>query len=254
MTLLVEVGWGGLVQLPATITWTDITQRVDQTRGVTISRGASDELSETQPGSATLSLDNQDGALTPGSSASPFYPFVRKNAPIRIAQAVIPSRTGSAPYPLAMLGDDFDDNRVNTVLWPNNYGGASEVGGRARVPVNVGTTAGYQSAREWTLTGSKLTAKLVTLPAANGSSSGSASMWMNSTTSGTRLGWSYNPVSGLLSCQNQTGFSDGSAVTMPYSAIDHVWVRVRESGGTVYWESSGDGFGWTVRRSLATPA
>lgn len=254
MTLLVEMGWGGVIQLPSTITWTDITQRVDQVRGVTIDRGASDERSETQPGTARLALDNQDGALTPGNSASPYYPYVRKLAPIRISQAVIPTRSGSAPYALATLGDDFDDNRASTTLWPNNYGGASEVGGRMRVPVNVGTTAGYQSAREWTLTGSKLTAKLVTLPTANGSSSGSASMWINSTTSGTRLGWSYNPVSGNISCQNQVGFSDGSAVSATYSAIDHVWLRVREASGTVYWESSGDGFGWTVRRSLATPA
>jgi hypothetical protein len=255
MALLVEMGWGGLVQLPATITWTDISQYVDGiNRGVVINRGAADELSETQPGTATLSLDNQDGRFTPGNSASSYYPYVRKNAPIRIAVAVIPTRSGSAPYAMSSLGDDFDDNRVNTTLWPNNYGGASETGGRMRVPVNVGTTAGYQSAREWTLTGSRLTAKLVTLPAANGSSTGSASMWVNSTTSGTRLGWSYNPVSGNLSCQSQVGFSDGSAVSMAYSAIDHVWLRVREASGTVYWESSGDGASWTVRRSLATPA
>lgn len=255
MALLVEMGWGGLVQAPATITWTDISQYADGVvQGIQISRGASDELSETQPGTATLHLDNQDGRFTPGNSASPYYPFVRRNAPIRISVAAIPARTGSAPYPLAMLGDDFDDNRVNTTLWPNNYGGASETGGRMRVPVGVGTTAGFQTAREWTLAGSKLTAKLATLPAANGSSSGSASMWINSTTAGTRLGWSYNPVSGNLSAANQVGFSDGGATVIPYSAIDHVWLRVRESGGTVYWESSGDGFGWTVRRSLATPS
>ncbi|MFE6482392.1 LamG-like jellyroll fold domain-containing protein [Streptomyces sp. NPDC057757] len=254
MTLLFEVGWGGEWQSPTTILWTDLTQRVDQTRGVVINRGAADERSETQPGTATMALDNQDGYLTPGNSASPWYPFVRKNAPVRASQAVIPTRSGAAPYPVAMLGDDFDDNQVNTTLWPSNYGGASEVGGRMRVPVNVGTTAGYQSARVWLLTGSKLTAKLATIPAANGSSSGSASMWINSTTSGTRLGWSYNPVSGNLSAASQVGFSDGGATVISYSPISHAWLRVRESGGTVYWESSGDGFGWTVRRSLATPA
>ncbi|WP_392967158.1 LamG-like jellyroll fold domain-containing protein [Streptomyces sp. LN245] len=257
MALVVEMGWGGLVQLPNTITWTDVSQRVDQRTsgsGVTINRGSSDELSETQPGSATLTLDNDDGRFTPDHAGSPYYPYVRENTPIRIAVALIPARSGSAPYPMWQLGDDFDDNTVDTSLWPGNYGGASEVGGRMRVPVNPGVTAGYQSARQWLLTGSKLTARLVTLPAAGGSSSGSASMWVNSTTSGTRLGWSYNPVSGAISCQNQVGFSDGSAVSMAYSALDHKWLRVRESGGTVYWESSGDGFAWTVRRSLATPA
>jgi Concanavalin A-like lectin/glucanases superfamily len=253
--LLVDMGWGGLVQAPSTITWTDIAQYVDVAKaGVSISRGASDELSDTQPGTATLRLDNQDGRFTPGNASSPYYPYVRRNAPIRISVAAIPTRSGSAPYLLEQLGDDFDDNQVNTTLWPNNYGGATETGGRMRVPVTTAGTAAYQTAREWTLTGSKLTAKLATLPQVNGSSAAVASMWVNSTTSGTRLGWRYNAVTGQISAENQSGFFDGSAVTLTYSAIDHVWLRVRELSGTVYWETSGDGFGWTARRTLATPA
>ena len=189
MPLLVEMGWGGLVQYPSTITWTDISPYVDILKqGVAITRGATDELSETQPGTATLRLDNEDGRFTPGY-AGPYSPYVRRNAPIRISVAVIPTRSGSSPHLLEMLGDDFDDNQVDTTLWPNNYGGATETGGRMRVPVTTAGTAAYQSAREWTLTGSKLTAKLVTLPAVNGSSAAVASMWINSTTSGTRLGW-----------------------------------------------------------------
>ncbi|MET9517042.1 LamG-like jellyroll fold domain-containing protein [Streptomyces sp. NPDC002994] len=255
MPLLVEAGWGGLVQAPTTITWTDITQHVDVMQGVAINRGASDELSEIQPGTATMRLDNSDGRFTPGNSTSPYYPFVRRNAPIRVAVAVIPERTGAGPtWPFAQLGDDFDDNRVNTTLWPNVYSGSSETGGRARVPLNPGVVAGYQTARAWTLAGSQLTAKLARVPAANGSSSASASMWINSTTSGTRLGFSYSPVTGLLRCMSETAFFDGASTSLTYSAIDHAWLRVRESGGTLYWETSGDGFGWTVRRTLATPA
>lgn len=255
MPLLIEAGWGGLVQAPTTITWTDITQYVDDIgQGVSITRGASDERAETQPGTASLVLDNSDGRFTPGNTGSPYYPYVRRNAPIRVSVAHVPARTGAAPYPLAMLADDLDDGRIDSALWPNAYGGVSEVGGRARVPLNPGVVAGYQSARQWTLTGSKLTAKLARIPATNGSSSASASMWINSTTSGTRLGWSYNPLTNAISCQNQAAFFDGSAVSMTYSVIDHAWLRVRESGGTLYWESSGDGFGWTVRRSIATPA
>ncbi|MFF1297918.1 MULTISPECIES: LamG-like jellyroll fold domain-containing protein [unclassified Streptomyces] len=255
MPLLVEMGWGGLVQYPATITWTDISPYVDVAKqGVRISRGASDERSETQPGSATLLLDNLDGRFTPGNASSPYYPYVRRNAPIRISVAVIPTRSGSAPYPLEMLGDDFDDNRVSATLWPNNYGGTSEIGGRARIPLTPGSTAGYLTAREWTLVGSKVGGKFVTVPGANGSSAAVCSMWVNSTTSGTRLGWRYNAVTGVLSAETQASFFDGSAVPFTYSGISHVWLRVRESGGTVYWESSGDGFGWTVRRTLATPS
>ncbi|MEU3293025.1 LamG-like jellyroll fold domain-containing protein [Streptomyces longwoodensis] len=255
MPLLVEMGWGGLIQYPATITWTDISAYVDQARsGVSITRGASDELSDTQPGTASLLLDNSDGRFTPGNAASPYYPFVRRNAPIRISVAVTPTRTGAGPWPLAMFGDDFDDDRVDPDLWPASSGGVTEVGGRARVPLVPGGSATFQSARVWTLTGSQIAVKVAKLPTANGSSAAAARFMVNSTTSGTRVGFTYNAVTGSLRCVSEVGFSDGAGVTLTYSGIDHLWLRLRESAGTLYWETSPDGFTWTVQRSLATPA
>ncbi|MEU3836146.1 LamG-like jellyroll fold domain-containing protein [Streptomyces microflavus] len=254
MPVLVEAGWGGLVQYPWSITWTDITPRVDMVQGITITRGASDELSETQPGTCSMTLDNLDGWLTPGNPASGYAPFVRRNAPIRVSQAVIPTRVGAAPWPLAQLGDDFDDGRIDPVLWPNSYGGATEVGGRARVSCTPGQYAAYQTARQWTLTGSQLTVKLVTLPGANGSSEALASTMINSLTPGTRIGWSYNAATGQLRAVSEVGYFDGSATALTYSGIDHLWLRIRQTGGFVIWETSGDGWAWTVRRTLATPA
>lgn len=253
MPVLVEAGWGGLVQAPWSITWTDITNRVDMVQGITVTRGASDELSETQPGTMTLTLDNEDGALTPGRPGSPFFPFVRRNAPIRYSQAIMPTRSGSAPWPVAQCGDDFDDGVVDPVLWPGSYGGVSEVGGKARIPLVPGSSASYQSAREWTLAGSQIAVKVAKLPTANGSSAAAARFMVNSTTSGTRVGFTYNAVTGSLRCVSEVGFSDGAGVTLTYSGIDHVWLRLRELGGTLLWETSGDGWDWTVRRSLATP-
>lgn len=253
MPVLVEMGWGGLVQAPATITWTDITQRVDMKQGVTITRGASDELSETQPGTATLTLDNQDGALTPGNPGSPFYPYVRRNAPIRISRAVIPTQTGAAPYPVGMLGDDFDGT-VNTSRWPNRYGGAALIDGRLRIPLLPGGSAGFQSARLWKLPNSSLCARWSSAPGTNGSSASLVNFTLDGVTSGNRLGFSFNVVTGKLRCMNMVGFVDNTSVDLTYSPIDHLWLRVRESSGTFYWETSSDGFGWTVQRSLATPS
>ncbi|MET7475058.1 LamG-like jellyroll fold domain-containing protein [Streptomyces sp. NPDC005648] len=255
MPLLVEMGWGGLVQLPATITWTDITQYVDVIKaGVTIARGASDELSDTQPGTATLRLDNADGRFTPGNSASPYYPFVRRNAPIRISVYTLPTVSGAAPYPLAMLGDDFDDNRINTTTWGGNFGGVTEVGGRAHIPCAAGVFAGFQTARTWKLTGSQVGVKVATLPAASTATACTAGLFVNSATAGTRIGIEHNRVSGQISFRSDVGYADGAAVTLTYDPIQHGWLRVREASGTVYWETSGDGYVWTVRRTLATPA
>ncbi|MET9099938.1 LamG-like jellyroll fold domain-containing protein [Streptomyces antibioticus] len=257
MALLVEAGWGGLVQYPWTITWTDISRFVDvQKQGVTIVRGASDELSDCQPGNATLYLDNSDGRFTPGYAGSPYSPFVRKGAPIRIAVAHIPTPTGSAPYPMSQLGDDFDDGRVNTSRWPTNTSGTGveTAEGRLRITVAPGADTNFTSARQWKLAASKLTAKLCAVPALNGSSNCAASMWVTSTTSGTRIGWRYDASTGVISAQSQTGFADGTPTNLTYNAIDHAWLRVRESGGTVYWETSDDGSYWVTRRTLATPA
>ncbi|WP_318203030.1 LamG-like jellyroll fold domain-containing protein [Streptomyces sp. SCL15-4] len=255
MPLLVEMGWGGVVQLPATITWTDVTPYTDVVQGVAITRGAADELAETQPGTATVILDNSDGRFTPGNTASPYYPYVRRNAPIRISAVVIPTKSGILfPRSMAQLGDAFDDGQVNTSRWPTNTHAVETADGRLRIPLAPGVDTSFASAREWTLRAGRLTAKLVTVPQAGGSTNAAASMWVTSTTSGTRIGWRYDAVAGVLAAMSQVGFSDPTPVTLPYSAIDHVWLRVRETAGTVYWETSGDGYTWTVRRTLATPS
>lgn len=83
--LVVEAGFGYAVTA-STIVWTDITQYVDTVQGVQISRGASDELAQVQPGTCRLTLDNSDGRFTPTHSGSPYYPNVLKNTPLRVRE------------------------------------------------------------------------------------------------------------------------------------------------------------------------
>ena len=89
MTLLVEAGFG-FAPTATSVTWTDITDRVSLSRssGIRITRGAADELSQTQSGTCTITLDNTDGALTPGNASSPYYPYVRPGTPIRVSKTV----------------------------------------------------------------------------------------------------------------------------------------------------------------------
>ncbi|GAA1283682.1 phage head spike fiber domain-containing protein [Streptomyces javensis] len=83
MRLIVEAAFGYTVTDPAPV-WTDITSFVDIGTGVSINRGSSDELSQVQAGTCSLILDNSDGRFTSGRAASPYYPNVRKNTPIRV--------------------------------------------------------------------------------------------------------------------------------------------------------------------------
>jgi hypothetical protein len=84
--LAVEVGFGNTIT-DSSITWTDITQYADIIKsGIRIdNRGAQNEQSETQPSTCSLVLDNSDGRFTPSRAASPYYPNVKKNAPIRVS-------------------------------------------------------------------------------------------------------------------------------------------------------------------------
>ncbi|MFD7746700.1 hypothetical protein ACFV2V_13910 [Streptomyces sp. NPDC059698] len=254
MPILVEAGWGGVVQWPWSITWTDITNRLDVIQGVAITRGASDELSETQPGGCTMTLDNQDGALTPGNPNSPYAPWVRRNTPIRVSALVYPARTGAGPWPLSQLTDAFDDGRTDPTLWSASGGTVETAQGLLRLPLVPGVVSRYTSTRQWKLGGSSFTLKLAKVPALAGSSVASVSLYLHSATSGTRFRWYYHAATAELRALNEVGSADGAAVAIPYSPIDHAWVRIRETGGQVLWETSRDGWDWTVRRSITTPA
>ncbi|WP_063735627.1 carbohydrate binding domain-containing protein [Streptomyces sp. RTd22] len=83
MQLVVKAAFGYAVTDPSPV-WTDISDRVHFPTGVSITRGASDELGETQAGTCSMVLDNSDGRFTSGRAASPYYPNVKKNTPIKV--------------------------------------------------------------------------------------------------------------------------------------------------------------------------
>ncbi|KIX78307.1 hypothetical protein SF23_07420 [Streptomyces sp. MBRL 10] len=74
----------GYAPTATSVTWTDITPWLNLKSGVRISRGASDELSQTQPSLMNLVLDNEDGRFSSGLATSPYYPYVRPNCPIQL--------------------------------------------------------------------------------------------------------------------------------------------------------------------------
>lgn len=151
------------------------------------------------------------------------------------------------------LTDNFNDNAIGP-NWGNAYGGVSEVGGRARVPLVAGAYAGYQTGRSWTLAGASVYLKFVTRPAASTGTDVSWNFLVTSSTDGTEIGFKYNAVTAKLRMQSNVAYFDGAALEIAYSATTHLWLRLREDGTNVYWDTSPDGTTWTNRRTLATPA
>lgn len=68
-------------------TWTDITSRAIHGDGdsiINVQKGRSYELTGPESGTIQLWLNNQDGALTPGNNASPYFPNILPQTPVKI--------------------------------------------------------------------------------------------------------------------------------------------------------------------------
>lgn len=156
---------------------------------------------------------------------------------------------------LSALSDNFNDG-VIAADWGNSYGGVTETGGLAHVPCTTGY-AGYQTAYSWTMAGASLFVKVVSVPAASAATEAYCGVLVNAAdvdTSGLRIGFTINTVTGLLRCKNDVGYSDPAVVELTYDPVAHAFLRLAESVGTVTWSTSPDGTTWTTRRTLATPA
>lgn len=157
---------------------------------------------------------------------------------------------------LSTLSDNFNDGIIGP-NWGNSYGGANETGGQGRVPCAAGAYAGYQTAYSWTFAGASIFMKVATVPAASTATEAYCGVMINApdiATSGVRVGFTVNAVTGMLRMQSDTGYYDPAGVEITYNPVTHLFLRLREDGTNVYWDTSPDGTTWTNRRTLATPA
>lgn len=84
--VIVEIAFAsGYATALASMVWTDVSAYVEAQEAITISRGRSDEFSETQAAELSLVLDNTDGRFTPGHEAGAYWPNVKKGRPIRVS-------------------------------------------------------------------------------------------------------------------------------------------------------------------------
>lgn len=154
------------------------------------------------------------------------------------------------------LSDNFNDGVIGP-NWGNSYGGANETGGQARVPCAAGSYGGYQTAYSWTLAGATIFMKVATVPAASTATDAYCGVLVNApdiATSGVRIGFTINAVTGMLRMQSDTGYYDPTGVEITYDPVAHAFLRLSEDGTNVHWDTSPDGTTWTNRRTLATPA
>ena len=58
---------------------------------------------------------------------------------------------------------------------------------------------------------------------------------------------------GTINAYCRVGGVDGTPQSATYVPATHRWLRIREAGGTLYWDTSPDGTTWALFHSLAAP-
>lgn len=51
-------------------------------------------------------------------------------------------------------------------------------------------------------------------------------------------------IGGTLVCQRRQGSSNTTVHSVAYNGTNHKWLRIRESGGTIYFDASADSIAW----------
>lgn len=94
----VEIAFTSKFSTPlASMVWTDVSPWVELSAGISIGFGRSDEQSQADANTLSLTLDNSDGRFTPDRAASPYFPNVRLYRPIRVT-ATPPGGTPSVRF------------------------------------------------------------------------------------------------------------------------------------------------------------
>lgn len=144
------------------------------------------------------------------------------------------------------LTDNFDDNSIDTAKWTATAG-VTETG--QRLEISSASVAELRSVRAYDLVGSAVHVKVPQVANAGGSS-------LDFTTFRLIRGGQFaeirhNNTVGTVTFRAVVG---GVTTNLPtYSAVDHLWWRIRADATDIFFETAPDGATWTVQHSVAKP-
>lgn len=154
--------------------------------------------------------------------------------------------------PIEQLTDNFDDNSFDLqkfVEW--NAGDVSETSQTLRITSNLAAAyKGYDTTGIFPLTGSFVSIELV--HAITGLTDDGTFLQITLNSTNTITFYVYNDT---LIAETQVASSYSTIASAAYNSTNHRWIRIRESGGTIYFDTSPDGYSdnWTNFASVANP-
>lgn len=151
--------------------------------------------------------------------------------------------------------DNFNDNSLNA-MWGTFGSGLTETNQRLEIQSQLSSTyTGIDTTSTYDLTGSYGFVELVGFEAGASSITSYEIYPVNISTSDSNnaLQWQVLPPSNTVQAFKRVAGSTTSVWSGTYNSSTHKWFRVRESGGTTYWDTSADGVTWTNRHSESNP-
>lgn len=178
---------------------------------------------------------------------------LRMKLPFGFSQRIASRFFGDPPLTGSQT-DNFNDNSIDTAKWQNNSGARiTEVNNQ--IEITTLTTAGYYSleTKEWqSLYNSSVSVKLTS---AGNQTLVSLEVYPIVISSNAGLNTLEFIVSGgtVFMFKRESGVSTNLGGSFTYNAVTHLYFRIREQDGLVYFDTSADGTTWTNRRTIATP-
>lgn len=149
---------------------------------------------------------------------------------------------------MSSFSDNFSTNDL-AANWDNSSGTYTWSAGKVAIQCDTSYSSALYTTNTYDLTGNSVYAKLGPYIATSAQtilqlSSGFGSYELD-------VGYSSNQLFAQYQYPTGTYVTIGSPIT--YNATSHAYVRVRESGGTVYFDSAPDGATWTNQWSSTEP-
>ena len=161
------------------------------------------------------------------------------------------SERACGPGTVSAIVDDFDDGVISGPWTPSNDPSVVESGGLLQL--TPGSEAedvhGVQTEVGYSLLGCSIHAELVA-PPRDGEAVVALFQLRNGTDAFVR--WAVNETT--IVARMTDGASDLPSLPLALDPYAHRWLRIRESDGTVYFETSADGHTWATFMSGPTPS
>jgi hypothetical protein len=228
---------------PSANTWSVRVDKVDRTP--TVAGGGA------FGGTANFEFPLALGANNSRGTIGDFYPGSLDEVALYLTELTntrVDAHFDAAAIPLlSTLTDNFDDNIIDGAKW-DTVGTVAETGGQVVITPALDTDGWdyprYQSDLLHSIVTSEVIVKVPqTLTDIGGEEE---TVLFFGTGSATYIGF-IKTGANLVFRDNTTGAHNDTSVT--YSSTTHLWWRLRESGGSILWDTSTDGSTWTNRRT-----